>query len=153
MALTFDALRDANASRVLRWHDPESSSWTIADWSNAMCGEAGELANVIKKIRRQEDGARGVDDPDLPSLRAMAADEMADVICYLDLLAHEMSIDLDDAVASKFNRVSDRQGFPEKLDVEAPIPIEMHDRVTFFGRVFEVRERNAMRIGLEEVDG
>ena len=61
MALTFDALRDANASRVARWHDPESSSWTIADWSNAMCGEAGELANVIKKIRRQEDGARGVD--------------------------------------------------------------------------------------------
>lgn len=152
MALTFDTLRDANASRVVRWHDPASSSWTIADWSNAMCGEAGELANVIKKIRRQEDGARGVDDPSLPSLRAMAADEMADVVCYLDLLAHEMDIDLGDAVASKFNRVSVRQGFPERLDVEAPIPIEMFTRVTFFSRVFEVRGLNARRITLAKVD-
>jgi hypothetical protein len=28
----------------------------LADWSNAMCGEAGEAANVVKKIRWIETG-------------------------------------------------------------------------------------------------
>jgi hypothetical protein len=49
-AATFEALRTRNVSRLARWHDPDSEPWTGADWSNAMCGEAGEAANVVKKL-------------------------------------------------------------------------------------------------------
>jgi NTP pyrophosphatase (non-canonical NTP hydrolase) len=116
--LSFERLRDQNGSRVRRWHKgfPEDDDWNKADWSNAMCGEAGELANVIKKIRRNEThkvgNTPGVDG-DL--LIKMAADELADVITYADLLADKLGIDLAEAVADKFNRVSIKHGFPERL--------------------------------------
>lgn len=115
MNLTFAELREQNSTRVLRWHDAKSEPWTGADWSNAMCGEAGETANVVKKLRRAETGTLAQGDPDEATLRAMLADEIGDVICYLDLLALHYGIDMAEAVASKFNRVSERQGFPERL--------------------------------------
>lgn len=134
--LTFDALRDANSTRLARWHG-DDDDWTLADWSNAMCGEAGEAANVVKKIRRTDsvlwdaqkypgDGASAhAKLADMPAAEARAAllenlaNELADVVCYADLLAHHAGIDLGGAVASKFNRVSAAQGFPERLGVAA----------------------------------
>lgn len=113
--LTFDALREVNAARCLRWHPPESVPWNAADWSNAMCGEAGELANVVKKIRRHETGAVNKGDPSLHALKRMAADELADVVIYCDLLADYLQVDLGEAVRAKFNRVSEKYGFPERL--------------------------------------
>lgn len=113
--LTFAQLREQNVKRCARWHDDTTTTWTIADWSNAMCGEAGELANVVKKIRREQDGVKGIMDPSFEELRSMAADEIADVISYLDLLAHYLGIDMDVALVSKFNRVSQLQHFPERL--------------------------------------
>ena len=122
MTLTFAELASANASRAVRWHGPDwldgSDSWTLADWSNAMCGEAGEVANVVKKLRRVETGLHGVqhyNTPDAGTLHACLADELADVIAYADLLATKAGIDLGAAVAAKFNRVSEAQGFPERL--------------------------------------
>lgn len=130
--LTFRALRRANVSRLGRWHG-EDDDWSLADWSNAMCGEAGEAANVVKKIRRTEsvlwdkqkypgDGASA--HAKLADLSASAArdalvenlaNELADIVCYADLLAHHAGIDLDAAVRDKFNRVSAAQDFPERL--------------------------------------
>jgi NTP pyrophosphatase (non-canonical NTP hydrolase) len=107
--------------------------WTMADWSNAMVGEVGELvdatgallavvshsgqlANIIKKLRRLECGSDpGPDDPPAYRLLEMVADEMGDVVAYLDLLATFLGIDLGAAVANKFNRVSEHQGFSERL--------------------------------------
>lgn len=115
--LTFEQVREANASRVRRWHPgfPDDADWTGADWSNAMCGEAGELANVVKKLRRYECGLKGALDPTEVDLKAMLAHECADVFLYLDLLAQFYGIDLPAAVVEKFNIVSERQGFPERL--------------------------------------
>jgi NTP pyrophosphatase (non-canonical NTP hydrolase) len=115
--LTFADVTAANRSRASRWHPgyPDDADWTVADWSNAMCGEAGELANVIKKLRRYEFGLRGAGDPTEDDLRAMAAKEVADVYLYLDLLATKLGVDLPAAVVAKFNEVSERQGFPERL--------------------------------------
>jgi NTP pyrophosphatase (non-canonical NTP hydrolase) len=94
----------------------EADEWTGADWSNAMCGEAGETANVVKKLRRVETGTTpGPDDPPLDRLREMLAEEIADTVTYADLLAAHYGIDLAAAVADKFNRVSRRQGFPDRL--------------------------------------
>ena len=115
--LTFNTVTRANTSRARRWHPgfPHDNTWSLADWSNAMCGEAGEAANVVKKLRRYEDGLKGELDPTEPELRVMLADELADVYCYLDLLATAAGIDLPAAIIAKFNRVSKRQGFPEWL--------------------------------------
>jgi NTP pyrophosphatase (non-canonical NTP hydrolase) len=117
-SLTFAAFREANLARCRRWHDgfPEADSWSLADWSNALCGEAGELANVVKKIRRHETGHKpGAQDPSLDELHAMAADEIGDVFAYLDLVATRLGLRLEDCAVRKFNRVSEREGYPERL--------------------------------------
>lgn len=53
--------------------------------------------------------------PHHEKLIAMLADEIADVILYADLLARHYGINVSDAVRAKFNRVSEAQGFPERL--------------------------------------
>ncbi len=113
--LTFSELRTVNVARCKRWHPPESTPWTAADWSNATAGEVGELANVIKKIRRQETGARNEGDPSMEELKKMAEAELADVVIYCDLLADFLGVNLGDAVKAKFNKVSVKYGFPERL--------------------------------------
>jgi NTP pyrophosphatase (non-canonical NTP hydrolase) len=113
--LTFNALRSQNVSRRMRWHG-EADEWTGADWSNAMCGEAGEAANIVKKIRRHETGTgTAYNTPPLEELTPKLAEELADVVIYADLLADKYGIDLSGAVAAKFNRVSEAQDFPERL--------------------------------------
>jgi len=111
----FARLRAANATRVQRWHGPTSEPWTGADWSNAMQGEAGEAGNVVKKLRRAETGAVNDGDPSRDELIAALADEIADIVIYLDILAAHYDIDIPEAVRSKFNRTSERYGFPERL--------------------------------------
>lgn len=113
--LTFRELRAANVMRCQRWHGPESEPWNGADWSNAMCGEAGETANVVKKLRRGETGARNDDDPTRAELLAALGAEIADTVTYLDLLAAHYDIDVPAAVVAKFNAVSERYGFPERI--------------------------------------
>lgn len=115
--LTFAEVRRANLERAVRWHPgfPADGAWSGADWSNAMCGEAGECANVVKKLRRYECGLRGHGDPTPDGLLSALAEECADVFLYLDLLAAKYGIDLERVIVDKFNRVSEIQGFPEKL--------------------------------------
>lgn len=43
------------------------------------------------------------------------ADELADVVLYADLLAQKAGIELAGAIRAKFNRVSEAQGFPERI--------------------------------------
>lgn len=114
-SLDFAALRSVNVNRCKKWHPPTSTPWVASDWSNAMCGEAGEVANVVKKIRRHETGAVNAGDPSLEDLRVMAAAELADVVIYADLLADYLGIDLGEAVKAKFNKTSERFGFSERL--------------------------------------
>lgn len=114
-ALTFAEVAAVNASRRDRWHNPDTDAWTGADWSNAMCGEAGEAANVVKKLRRHETGTSPADDPTEAALLGMLGLEIADVILYAFLLADHYGIDVEEAVVRKFNVVSARQGFPERL--------------------------------------
>lgn len=113
--LDFKSLRLANDDRARRWHPPGSQPWTSADWSNALCGEAGELANVVKKLRRHETGVASVGAPSSEVLMAMAAEEIADVVIYADLVARHLGVDLAAAVRAKFNKVSEKYGFPERL--------------------------------------
>ena len=51
------------------------------------------------------------------------ADELADVLTYLDLLAAMLAatlgVDLGRAAAQKFNEVSERVGFPDRIELAA----------------------------------
>lgn len=80
--------------------------WTLADWSNAMCGETGEAANIVKKIRRGD-----ID----PELVRKLGDELADLSAYIDLLAFHAGIDLDKAIERKYNQLSLALGSETRL--------------------------------------
>ena len=130
--LTFGDLRAANVSRAKRWHPGFGSSdadWSSADWSNAMQGEVGEVAevfvllvaasgksgNIVKKLRRYECGLHNIGDPAPDELIAMLGSELADTVAYADLLGAHYNLDLGFYIVDKFNRVSEKQGFPERL--------------------------------------
>jgi NTP pyrophosphatase (non-canonical NTP hydrolase) len=115
--LTFVEVSDINRQRAGRWHQGfPDGPWNSADWGCALAGEAGEACNVIKKLRRLETGSdQGIDDGTKEELIEDLADEIADTFLYLDLLASYHDISLPGAICSKFNRISVRQGFPERL--------------------------------------
>jgi NTP pyrophosphatase (non-canonical NTP hydrolase) len=115
-SLDLKDVREQNASRRDQWHSG-GEPWIGSDWSNAMCGEAGEAANVVKKIRRHETSLAetSYNTPEREALTPALAAELADTILYADLLADYYGIDLAAAVIEKFNRVSDSQGFPQRL--------------------------------------
>ncbi len=73
-------------------------------------GEVGEALNVVKKLERERLGIAGS--------RASVADlaqELADIIICVDLLAMEYRIDLWPAVVTKFNQSSDKLGLKTRL--------------------------------------
>lgn len=99
--------------RALRWHG-SLNAWSLSDWGCATAGEMGEALNVIKKINRNRDGVIGNLDS-LDELYSMLGEELADVACYLVLLAEAADIDLAEEIISKFNKVSIKHGFPDRL--------------------------------------
>lgn len=118
IGLTFNDVSEANASRADRWHrgfPASDDGWTGADWSNAMCGEAGETANVVKKLRRIETGISQAEGLSRDELLAKLSTEIGDTYLYLDLLAQFYGLDIAACVRATFNRVSKREGFPERI--------------------------------------
>lgn len=121
--LTFAAVSAANIARCRRWHpdfDDEHPQWIGSDWSNAMAGEAGEVCNIVKKLRRDDLGIQQAAADTRDALLGKLADEIGDVFLYLDLLAQFYGLDIDRCIAGTFNRVSDREGFPERLEIPYP---------------------------------
>jgi len=110
--LTFEDFRAANVARCLKWHPEGIESWSPSDWLTAVTGELGELASLLKMRNRERDGITG---NKFSPTDKQIADELADVFTYLDLLAAAMGIDLGEAAVSKFNEVSERVGFPDRL--------------------------------------
>ena len=104
--LTFDDFRVANVARCIKWHPGGLNSWSPSDWLTAVTGELGELASLLKMRNRERDGLPG--NKFSPTDRQVA-DELADVLTYLDLLAATLGIDLGQAAAQKFNEVSERE--------------------------------------------
>lgn len=113
--LTFDAFRSANVARCLKWHPEGLESWSPSDWLTAVTGELGELASLLKMRNRERDGLPG--NKFSPSAKQVA-DEIADVLTYLDLLAAALGVDLGTAAAAKFNEVSARVGFPDRINLD-----------------------------------
>lgn len=97
--MNLEILSKANAERLKTTPSYEKcrTEWSLADWSNALAGETGELCNIIKKIRRG-------DDIDVKE----AGKELADIVIYADLIASQLGLDLSECIVQKFNEVSER---------------------------------------------
>lgn len=93
------ALRTANLTRQAEW-DP-NDRMNASYRGNELAGEVGEACNIIKKLERQRLGIRG----SRASLEDLA-EELADVIICIDLIAAAYGIDLSVAVPRKFNATS-----------------------------------------------
>ena len=114
--LTFAALRAANVARLPLFKNrrgepahsqPDGSDWSLGEWCNAVLGELGEAANLIKKVKRG--------DVTLDEARTDLAKEYADVVTYLDILAFQTGVDLGEATAAKWDEVSARVGVPLRI--------------------------------------
>lgn len=106
--LEFRQLRLKNILRNSEVFSP-CNNWTLMEWGCAMAGEAGELCNILKKIKRMGENTNTAKDPQsIQEAKTMAGKEMADIIIYLDLIAEKMGVDLGQAVQDKFNEVSER---------------------------------------------
>lgn len=118
--LTFAGLREVNVRRSNAMFFP-LLEWSPAEWACALANEAGEAAGVCKKLLRgdydQSRSDRFIPDGRAPldHAREDLAKELADVVTYADLLAARMDIDLGKAVRDKFDEVSARRGWTERL--------------------------------------
>lgn len=118
MGLDLDTLRVANLHRLPQFknarggpaHDkPDGSDWKLSTWMNAILGELGEAANLVKKVERG--------DLTLDEAREALAKEFADVLTYLDLTAFQAGVDLSAATIDKFNEVSRRVGATSRIEL------------------------------------
>jgi len=110
--LDLAVLRAVNQERARYWHLKGRRSWSTLEWAGAMCGEAGEAANVAKKILRVDLSIDSANNEDRGLLKQKLAKELADTIIYADLVAASEGIDLAKAVVETFNQVSDRENMP-----------------------------------------
>lgn len=114
LELTFEELAIVNMARCRRWHDPEA--WSPQMWGLAAAGEMGECCNALKKLFRHDTGVQqNAASPDRDALMKAIATEIGDVVVYLDLLAQRLGLSLENCVRDTFNRISVREGFPERL--------------------------------------
>lgn len=106
--MKFEDLRSANVERQREW--PGDDKADVAFRAIEVAGEFGEVAEAIKKYLRAQRGISGstatLDD---------VADEMADSIIALDLLANQLGVNLGEAVARKFNKTSEKYGLSTRI--------------------------------------
>lgn len=103
MTCIYGTLRGANEARDKEW---DSGGKIDASFrGNELAGEVGEACNVIKKLERERLGMRGSRDT-----KEHLAEELADIIICVDLIAMQYGIDMDKAVSEKFNKTSQSNG-------------------------------------------
>lgn len=67
-----------------------------------LAGEAGEVANIVKKIQRDHNGV--ITD----ETRAKLIDELGDVLWYISACADELGLTLDEIAAFNVNKLAKR---------------------------------------------
>lgn len=121
-ALTFESLTRANLQRLplfrnrlgeIAHKQPDGSDWSLAEWTNAVAGEAGEACNLAKKIIRGDFGAPG--SQTYADACLDLAKEFADVVIYADIGCMRAGWSLGAIVREKFNEVSERVACAVKL--------------------------------------
>lgn len=106
--LEFHVLRMANVERDKEWNPNNVLSLSFR--GNELGGETGEAQNIIKKLERELLGLRGS-----RATKEQLAEELADIVICVDLIAMHVGIDLGGAVINKFNETSDKQNLKVKI--------------------------------------
>lgn len=106
--ISYGDLASANKHRQEIWGQKDAMFAAVE-----LAGEVGEALNVVKKLERERQGMAG----SRATLEDLA-DELGDVAICLDLLAQRYGINLEKAIATKFNKTSRKMGFPVEM-VEA----------------------------------
>ncbi|MEM9410385.1 MAG: MazG-like family protein [Planctomycetota bacterium] len=109
--MSFQDLRDANQRRHIEW--AKGGAVSLSFRGVELGGEAGEVLNEIKKIERERFGLVGSKEIDTSDI----ANELADVLICVDLIAMDLGIDLQSAVRTKFNRTSEKYGLTTRFEV------------------------------------
>jgi NTP pyrophosphatase (non-canonical NTP hydrolase) len=108
-------LRRATNARAKHWN-PDGNDVPVSFRFMELAGEAGEVCNAGKKLSRHELNMAG-GSPDQTNLR----EELGDVMICCDLIAAHYGIDLWEAVVEKFNKTSDKQKFPVKMNKDGSL--------------------------------
>ncbi|WP_321504112.1 MazG-like family protein [Breoghania sp.] len=122
--MNFTDLRSANRARQQEW--PGNTQADTAFRAIEVAGEAGEVAEAVKKLLRERRGIKG----STASVESIA-DEIADTIIALDLLADDLGIDIGPALARKFNATSAKYGLRTRIDPEGAGTCD-HDNTSAF---------------------
>ncbi|MEZ5308109.1 MAG: nucleoside triphosphate pyrophosphohydrolase family protein [Pyrinomonadaceae bacterium] len=69
-----------------------------------LAGEAGEVANVVKKIQRDHEGVL------TDEVRLKLKDELGDVLWYISACADELGITLEEIAAYNVDKLAKRHG-------------------------------------------
>lgn len=69
-----------------------------------LTGEAGEVANVVKKIQRDDDGIL------TDEVRAKLKDELGDVLWYISACADELGLTLNEIAEYNVGKLAKRHG-------------------------------------------
>ena len=98
---------------VLSFDEYQEQAWKTAIHPNAgnnylyptlgLVGEAGEVANKVKKILRDDDGVL------TDEKREVIRKELGDVLWYAAALATELKLKLSDVASENLARLADRQ--------------------------------------------
>jgi NTP pyrophosphatase (non-canonical NTP hydrolase) len=104
------ALRIANVIRQKEWAGDVVLDASFA--GNELAGEVGEACNVVKKLERQRLGIKSTEET-----VEHLAEELADIVICVDLLAMKYGIDLAAAVPSKFNQTSHKMGLNTFMEI------------------------------------
>lgn len=110
----FDIFSRYNLERCQRWHPKGIDSWSLSDWATAAAGEMGEACNVIKKMNRVRDGLVGNKESE-KELQEQLGQEIADTVIYLNLLSTRAGLNFGEIIRNKFNAVSIRNNFPDRI--------------------------------------
>lgn len=112
MPSLFVALRGANIARQAEWDAGRQIDLSYR--GNELAGEVGEACNVIKKLERERLGIKGS-----RATREQLAEELADIVICVDLIALDAGIDMDVAVPAKFNATSAKVGLVTRMGATA----------------------------------
>ena len=94
-------LRDANEKRHIEW--AKGADISLSFRGLELAGEAGEVAEKVKKIIRDGDGT--LTDPD----REKIAKELSDVCWYVAVLAYELDYTLEEVMQINLDKLRSRQ--------------------------------------------
>lgn len=102
-AMTFNEFQSINARRCREVWAAELRDWTLDDWAHDLSAEVGEVSEIFVRVKQGR--------LPLADKRAALLSELADVICFADLMITALNANTESVVIEKFDQVSVRHGW------------------------------------------